>query len=90
MATWSDSDGSTTDEESHEEANLCLMVYENKITPETQNNFFYDELQEAFHKLLDDLKELRIKNKNLKLRNQVLAKEKEEVDSKKKELKIKD
>ena len=38
---------------------------------------------------MDDLRKLRIKNKNLKLRNQVLAKEKEEVDSKNKELKLK-
>ena len=35
IATWSDSNDSTTDEESHEEANLYLMAYENKVTPET-------------------------------------------------------
>ena len=89
MATWSDSDDSITDKESHEEANLCLMAHENEVTSETQNKFFYDELQEAFYELLDDLKKLRIKNKDLKLRNQVLAKEKEEVDSRNKELEIK-
>ena len=80
MAIWSDSDDSTTDEESHEEANLCLMAHENEITLETQNEFTYDELLEAFYELLDDLKELEIKNNNLKLRNQELAKEKEEED----------
>ena len=63
MATWSNSDDSTIDEESHEEANLCLMAHENEVTPETQNKFSYDELQKNFHELLDDLKELGIKIK---------------------------
>ena len=44
MAMWSDSDDFTSDEESHEEANLCLMAYENEVTPKTQNEFSYDEL----------------------------------------------
>ena len=61
MAIWSDSDDSITDEESHEEANLCLIAYENEVTFETQNEFTYDKLLEAFHKLLNDLKELKIK-----------------------------
>ena len=82
MATWSDSDDSTTDEESHEEANLCLMAHENEVTFETQNKFTNDELLEVFHELLNDLKELRIKIKNLKSRNHTLVKEKEEVDKK--------
>ena len=72
-----------------EEANLYLMAYENEITPETQNDFIYDELLEAFHELLNNLKELKIKNKNLKSRNQVLAKEKEEVDKKNEKLELK-
>ena len=69
MAIWSNSDDSNTDEESHEKANLCLLAHENEVTPKTQNKFSYDELLEAFHKFLDDLKELEIKNKFLKLRN---------------------
>ena len=76
MATQSDSDDSITDEKSHEEANLCLMAYKNEVTPETQNKFFYDELQEAFHELLNDLRKLGLKNKDLKLKNQALSKEK--------------
>ena len=64
MAIWSDSDDSITDEESHEEANLYLMVYKNEVTPKTQNKFTYDELLEAFHELLNDLKELETKIKN--------------------------
>ena len=35
MATWSDSDDSTIDKKSHEEANLCLMAHENEVSPET-------------------------------------------------------
>ena len=32
MATWSDSDESSSEEEdSHEQANLCLMAHENKV-----------------------------------------------------------
>ena len=79
MATWSDSNDSTSDEESHEEANLCLMAHENEVISETQNKFSYDELQEAFHELLNDLKKLKLKNKNLKLRNQALTKEKKKL-----------
>ena len=64
-ATQSDSDDSITDEESHEEANLYLMAHENEVISETQNEFFYEELQDTFHELLDDLKKLGVKNKNL-------------------------
>ena len=56
MVTWSDSDDSTTDEETQKEANLCLITHENKVSSETQSEFTYDELLEAFHKLLNDLK----------------------------------
>ena len=35
MATWSDSDDSTTDEETQDEANLCLMAHENEVSSET-------------------------------------------------------
>ena len=62
MAIWSDSDDFTTDKETQEEANLCLVAYENKVSSETQLEFTYDELLEAFHELLNDLKELKIKN----------------------------
>ena len=65
------------------------MAYKNELITETQNKFSYDELQEAFHELLDDLKKLRPKNKDLKLKNQILSKEKEEIFNKSKELKIK-
>ena len=44
MAKWSDSDDSISDDESHEEVNLCLMVHENEIITKTENKFSYDEL----------------------------------------------
>ena len=88
MAIWSNSDDSTTNEETHEEANLYLMTHKNEVSPETQSEFTYDELLETFHELLNDLKELRIKNKNLKSRNHALAKEKEEVEKKNEELQL--
>ena len=76
MVAQSDSDDSTTDKESHEEANLYLMAHKNEVTPETQNKFSYNELQKAFHELLNDFKKLRLKNKDLKLKNQALSKKK--------------
>ena len=66
MAIWSGSDDSTTVEETQEEANLCLMLHENEVSSETQSEFTYDELLKAFYELLNDLKELKNKNKNLK------------------------
>ena len=44
IATWSDSDDSTTDKKSHKEANLCLMAHKNEVTSETQNKFSYNKL----------------------------------------------
>ena len=52
------------------------MAPENEVITETQNESSFDDLQEAFHELLDDLKKLRLKNKDLKLKNQILSKEK--------------
>ena len=43
MATWSDSNNSIIDEESHEEANLCLMAHKTEVSAETQPEFTYDD-----------------------------------------------
>ena len=49
IATWSDSDESSSEEEdSHEQANLCLITHENKVNIKTPNDFTFEELQEAF------------------------------------------
>ena len=75
VATWSDSDESSSEEEdSHEQANLCLMAHENEVNTETPNDFTFEELQEVFYDLVDDLKKLGIKNKEWKSKNQSLLK----------------
>ena len=75
IATWSDSDESSSEEEdSHEQANLCLMTDENEVNIETPDNFTFEELQKVFYDLVNDLKKLEVKNKELKLKNQSLLK----------------
>ena len=67
MATWSGSDDSSFEEEdSTEQANLCLMAHENEVNFETPSGFTFEELHEAFYDLIDELKKLGIKNKDLK------------------------
>ena len=55
------------------------MAHEGEVNAEPSNEFTFDELQEAFYDLLDDLKKLGLKNKELKFKNQTLIKEKEEI-----------
>ena len=75
MATWSDSDESSSEEEdSHEQANLCLMAYKNEVNTETPDDFTFEKLQKVFYDLVDDLKKLGVKNKELKSKNQFLLK----------------
>ena len=75
VAIWSDSDESSFEEkDSHEQANLCFIAHKNKVNTETPNDFTFEELQEAFYHLVDDLKKLGVKNKELKLKNQFLLK----------------
>ena len=75
MATWSGSDESSSKEEdSNEQVNLCLMAHENEVNTETPNDFTFEELHEAFYDLIDKLKKLEIKNKELKSKNQFLLK----------------
>ena len=75
MATWSGSDESSSEEEdSNEQANLCLMAHENEINFETPIDFIFEKLYEAFYDLIDELKKLGVKNKELKLKNQSLLK----------------
>ena len=76
MATWSGSDESSSEEEdSNEQANLCLMAHENEVNTEIPNDFTFEELHEVFYNLIDDLKKLGVKNKELKSKNQSLLKE---------------
>ena len=76
MATWSASDDSSSDEEtSTEQANLCLIAHKNEVISETPSDFTFEELHEAFYDLVDELKKLGMKNKELKLKNQSLLKQ---------------
>ena len=75
MATWSGSDDSSSEEEdSTEQANLCLMAYENEVNSSTPVDFTFEKLHEAFYDLIDELKKLGIKKKELKSKNQSLLK----------------
>ena len=74
MATWSESDESSSKEDSNEQANLCFMAHENEVNTEIPIDFTFEELHEAFYDLIDELKKLGVKNKELKSKNQYLLK----------------
>ena len=76
LATWDDSDSSSSKEEQVEEkANLCLMVHEDsddEVCSNDFSDFTFDELLEAFHKLMYDsillvrkLNDIKIMHKDL-------------------------
>ena len=76
-------ESSSEEEESNEQANLCLMAYENEVNIETLIEFTFEELHEAFYDLIDELKKPGVKNIELKSRNQSLLKEIESISNKK-------
>ena len=50
------------------------MAHENEVNSATPIDFIFEELHEAFYDLIDELKKLGVKNKELKSRNQYLLK----------------
>ena len=62
VATWIDTEESSSDEEVQKVVNLYLMAQEEKITSETKLDFTFDELKKAFYDLIDELKKLGLKN----------------------------
>ncbi|GAV74453.1 UBN2 domain-containing protein [Cephalotus follicularis] len=65
VATWDDSDPSSSEEESDEEvANIAFMAIEEE--DEDEVNFTFDELQNAYENLFNEYKNVCIKNKFLK------------------------
>ncbi|GAV79720.1 zf-CCHC domain-containing protein [Cephalotus follicularis] len=65
VATWSDSDPSTSEEESDEEvSHIAYMEIEDEEVNEV--NFTFDELQNAYEKLYVEYESVCIKNKALK------------------------
>lgn len=77
MAIWGDSNNSSLDYEEEEEeriANLCLMSHNNEVNIENSFEFTFEELLEAFYELVDNLKRIMLKNKDLRKSNLLLAK----------------
>ncbi|GAV81585.1 zf-CCHC domain-containing protein/DUF4219 domain-containing protein/UBN2 domain-containing protein, partial [Cephalotus follicularis] len=65
VATWDDSDPSTSEEESDEEvANIAFMAFEEEN--EDKVNFTFDELQNAYENLFNEYENVCLKNKSLK------------------------
>ncbi|GAV73377.1 zf-CCHC domain-containing protein/UBN2 domain-containing protein [Cephalotus follicularis] len=65
VATWDDSDPSTSEEESDEEfVNLALMAMEEE--EEDEVNFTFDELQNAYENLFNEYENVCLRNKTLK------------------------
>ncbi|GAV84823.1 hypothetical protein CFOL_v3_28265 [Cephalotus follicularis] len=65
VATWSDNDYSSSDEERDgEEANIASMAIENEEEDKVQ--FSLDELQTAYEKLFYEFENVSLKNKTLK------------------------
>ncbi|GAV80530.1 hypothetical protein CFOL_v3_23991 [Cephalotus follicularis] len=65
IATWDDTDPSSSDEESDEEvANIAFMALEEE--EEDEVNFPFDELQYAYENLFNEYKNVGLKNKSLK------------------------
>ena len=55
------------------------MAHDNEVNSETPSDFTFEELHEAFYDLIDELKKLGIKNKDLKSKNQSLLKQNESI-----------
>ncbi|GAV89749.1 UBN2 domain-containing protein, partial [Cephalotus follicularis] len=65
VATWSDSDPSSSEEESDEEvAHIAYMAIEDE--EEDEVNFSFDELQNAYEKLYVEYEKMCLMNKSLK------------------------
>ncbi|GAV56636.1 zf-CCHC domain-containing protein, partial [Cephalotus follicularis] len=65
VATWSDSDLSSSEEESDEEvAHIAYMAIEDE--EENEVNFTFNELQNAYEKLYEEYENVCLKNKTLK------------------------
>ncbi|GAV61595.1 UBN2 domain-containing protein, partial [Cephalotus follicularis] len=71
VATWDDSDPSSSEEEESDEevVNLALMAMEENTSgdeSESEVNFTFDELQNAYEKLYIEYESVCLKNKSLK------------------------
>ena len=55
------------------------MANDNKVILENSFEFTFDELYVAFNDLMDEFKNIRLKNKELKMSNLFLIKEKNKI-----------
>ncbi|GAV61284.1 UBN2 domain-containing protein, partial [Cephalotus follicularis] len=80
VATWSDSDPSSSEEESDEDvAHIAFMAI--KDEEENEVNFTFDELQNAYEKLYDEYENVCLKNKTLKKNAISMSKEIDDLKS---------
>ena len=66
MATWSDSEDSSSEEEQKEVANLCFMANNDEVKDNSEPEFTFEELENAFYELMHDFKKIKQENKKLK------------------------
>ena len=59
------------------------MAHENEVNSATPIDFTFEELHEVFYDLIDELKKLGVKNKELKSKNQTLLEQNESISNKK-------
>ena len=73
VATWSDSEESSFDDEHQECTNLCLMAHENEVSSNLDSYLSIDELYEALDELMKECKKLKKKRKKTITSNQDLS-----------------
>ncbi|WKA09029.1 hypothetical protein VitviT2T_026708 [Vitis vinifera] len=80
MATWSESEESSEEENEKEVANMCFMAIDD--LDEVNSNFSDEDMHDVFEELYEDFEKLSLKNNSLKNKIQDLEKELEEVKEK--------
>ena len=80
MATWSESEESSKEENEKEVTNICFMAIDE--LDEVNSNFSDGDMYDVFEELYEDFKKLSLKNISLKKKIQQLEKELEEVKEK--------
>ena len=80
MATWSESEESSEEENEKEVANMCFMAIDD--LDEVNSNFSDEDMHDVFEELYEDFEKLSLKNNFLKKKIQELEKELEEVKEK--------
>ena len=80
MATWSESEESSEEENEKEVTNMCFMAIDD--LDKVNSNFSDEDMHDVFEELYEDFEKLRLKNNSLKKKIQELEKELEEVKEK--------